>query len=148
MRILKIEAVCDARGRQRLAALERACFPDEAWTEEALTGFLAASIRFAYLLADAERDVGYVVLNHFAGEVEIERIGIVPQARSRYFGRTFLLEVLASLAVDRCVLEVSAANEAAVRMYRACGFAVFGCRPAYYHDGADALMMEWKRKNE
>ena len=29
-----------------------------------------------------------------------------------------------------------------------CGFSLFGKRTAYYHDGSDALMMEWKRENE
>ena len=46
------------------------------------------------------------------------------------------------------MLEVNAHNLAAVKLYEACGFETFSKRTAYYHDGADALMMEWKRKNE
>jgi ribosomal protein S18 acetylase RimI-like enzyme len=43
----------------------------------------------------------------------------------------------------RVLLEVSEQNEAARRLYRACGFRQVGFRKAYYRNGDSALVMEW-----
>ena len=112
-----------------LAKLEKACFPDDAWSSSTIEALLRASIRYGFV-------------------IEIERIGIVPSCRGRHYGRILLEQVFKMLDVRRCVLEVNAQNISAAKMYRSCGFSLFGKRPAYYHDGSDALMMEWKRENE
>ena len=145
MNPLRIEQVAGAEKLRALSVLEAACFPDDAWSEGALDAFLAASIRKAFLLLEEEQAIGYIILTVFDGEAEIERLGIAPEQRGAHKGRRMLNMVLAA---ERCLLEVNAHNLAAVKLYEACGFETFSKRTAYYHDGADALMMEWKRKNE
>lgn len=142
---MKIEQVTTSVQLAHLAMLEKACFDSEAWSIEELAAFLDASIRRAMLLIDDDRPIGYVIITIFDGEAEIERIGILPAYQSKHIGRAFISAFLEMLSVQRCVLEVSANNIAACRAYQACGFCVFSTRQAYYKDGADALMMEWKR---
>lgn len=142
---MKIEQVATSVQLAQLAILEKACFDPEAWSIEELEAFLDASIRQAMLLIDDDRPIGYVIITIFDGEAEIERIGILPAYQSKHIGRAFISALLERLSVQRCVLEVSANNIAACRAYQACGFGVFSMRHAYYKDGADALMMEWKR---
>lgn len=148
MNPLRIEQVAGAEKLRALSVLEAVCFPGDAWSEEALDAFLAASIRKAFLLLEEEQAIGYIILTVFDGEAEIERLGIAPEQRGAHKGRRMLTAVLDLLAAERCLLEVNAHNLAAVKLYEACGFETFSKRTAYYHDGADALMMEWKRKNE
>jgi GNAT superfamily N-acetyltransferase len=55
----------------------------------------------------------------------IQNIGIVPGWRSRGVGRALLLEALRGMygsGLGRAVLEVTATNDAAVRLYRRLGF--------------------------
>lgn len=148
MNPLRIEKVIGSEALQTLAELEAECFPAEAWSLEALEAFLAATIRCAYLLVEENVALGYIILTVFDGEAEIERIGIAPAYRGAHRGRWLLEAVRAELNAERCILEVSVNNKPAVRLYAACGFETFSKRTAYYHDGADALMMEWKRKDE
>ena len=145
---LRIEQVAGAEKLCALSVLEAACFPDDAWSEEALDAFLAASIRKAFLLLEEEQAFGESSLTGFDGVAESERLGLAPEQRGAHKGRRMLTAVLDLLAAERCLLEVNAHNLAAVKLYEACGFETFSKRTAYYHDGADALMMEWKRKNE
>jgi ribosomal protein S18 acetylase RimI-like enzyme len=55
----------------------------------------------------------------------IQNLGVLPEYRGRGLGRALLLKALAGFAatgVGRAFLEVTARNEAAVRMYRDVGF--------------------------
>lgn len=142
---MKIEQVTTSVQLAHLAMLEKACFDSEAWSIEELSAFLDASIRRAMLLIDDDRPIGYVIITMFDGEAEIERIGIMPAYQGKHIGRAFIEAFLERVNARRCVLEVSADNIAACRAYQACGFGIFSTRHAYYKDGADALMMEWKR---
>ncbi len=62
----------------------------------------------------------------------IQNIGIVPAWRGRGLGRALLLQSLAGMfqtGLGRALLEVTAHNESAVRLYRALGFR--RCRVVY-----------------
>ncbi|MEE0510999.1 MAG: GNAT family N-acetyltransferase [Peptococcaceae bacterium] len=145
---MKIKNVEENVSYDSLANLEKTCFPDDAWSSETIEALLCASIRYGFVIEKDDQLIGYVLLTCFEGEAEIERIGIVPPCRGFHYGRILLEQVFKMLEIQRCVLEVKAQNISAIKMYQACGFVLFGKRPAYYHDGSDALMMEWKRENE
>ncbi len=49
---------------------------------------------------------------------------------------------LAADGMDRQYLEVRPTNEAAVRLYEACGWSPCGRRVRYYADGEDALLYQ------
>lgn len=146
---MKIEQVADESALNTLAALEKDCFGDDAWTNDTLQAFLQAPIRRAYLLWDENgQALGYSVLTYFDGEAEIERLGIARAQRRKNFGKTLLALLKEKLMLKRILLDVSAHNEAAVHLYHASGFDVYSTRPAYYNDGSDALMMEWKKVSD
>jgi ribosomal protein S18 acetylase RimI-like enzyme len=55
----------------------------------------------------------------------IQNLGVVPEHRGKGIGKALLLQVLAGFAAagaGRAILEVTARNEPAVRMYRSSGF--------------------------
>jgi ribosomal protein S18 acetylase RimI-like enzyme len=77
----------------------------------------------------------------------IQNIGIVPAWRGRRLGEALLLQALHGMyasGLGRAVLEVTAQNEAAIRLYRRLGFrrsrvvykAVSACPPSLESDGS------------
>jgi ribosomal protein S18 acetylase RimI-like enzyme len=80
-----------------------------------------------------------------AGEAELLRIAVSPEARGRGLGR-ILLEAcqrdLAGEGLGRLFLEVRPSNAAAIGLYRACGWTPCGRRPRYYADGEDAVLYQ------
>jgi GNAT superfamily N-acetyltransferase len=62
----------------------------------------------------------------------IQNVGIVPTRRGRGLGRALILQALAGMyqsGLGRAILEVTAHNESAIRLYRALGFR--RCRVVY-----------------
>ncbi|WP_306591350.1 N-acetyltransferase [Geothrix sp. 21YS21S-4] len=78
-----------------------------------------------------------------AGEAELLRIAVAPEARGQGLGRV-LLEVcqreLAAEGLVRLFLEVRPSNAPALRLYQRCGWEPCGLRPRYYSNGEDALV--------
>jgi GNAT superfamily N-acetyltransferase len=63
--------------------------------------------------------------NGFGG---IQNVGVVPECRGLGLGRALLLQALygfSSVGVPRAYLEVTATNDAAVKLYRAAGFRAY-----------------------
>lgn len=70
-------------------------------------------------------------------EVEIYKIGIVPEARGRSWGRWLLKALMAEgpgQGWRTICLEVREGNLAGRRLYRRCGFQFTGWRKSYYRD--------------
>lgn len=145
---MKINECKNAVQYELLAKLEKECFAEEPWSLESIGELLKASIRQGFLLQDNDRVVGYVILTCFEHEAEIERIGIALPYRQKGLGKYLLLNILDNLKIERCFLDVSVVNSGAIKLYESCAFQVIGQRSAYYRNGADALLMEWKRKDE
>ena len=118
-----------------LAALHRACFPEEPWDAAALAPILALAGGFGYLAWEGSSPTGFVLARDLAGEIEILSLGVVPRWRRRGIGAA-LLAAVAGEAGRRgsgsIVLEVAAGNRAARRLYAAAGFIHAGRRPRYY----------------
>lgn len=78
-----------------------------------------------------------------AGEAELLRIAVSPEARGQGLGRK-LLEAcqrdLAEAGMPELFLEVRASNASAIGLYWACGWKPVGRRPGYYPDGEDAAL--------
>ena len=80
-----------------------------------------------------------------AGEAELLRIAVSPEARGQGLGRKLLeacQQDLAEAGMTRLFLEVRASNAPAIGLYLACGWKPVGRRPGYYPDGEDAALYQ------
>ena len=130
-----------------LAALHRACFPEDPWDAPALERILALAGGFGYLAWQGETPAGFILARTLAGEVEVLSIGVLPEWRRRGIGRGLIDAVIGEAArsgVGSIVLEVATENEPARRLYAAFEFIQVGRRPRYYRQtgaGADGLIL-------
>jgi ribosomal-protein-alanine N-acetyltransferase len=129
----------------RLAELEAAGFA-EPWSPEMLAAELThpGSVVLVAGGDDGRAPSGYACFRVGAGEAELLRVAVVPEARGRGVARQLLaagFERLRAAGVTTCFLEVRPANASALAVYHAVGFEPRGHRRAYYPDGSDALVL-------
>jgi ribosomal-protein-alanine N-acetyltransferase len=130
-----------------LAAMHRACFPEEPWDAATLERILALAGGFGHLAWQGETPVGFILARDLGGEVEVLSLGVLPQWRGQGIGRALMDAVVADAGhrqIGSIVLEVATENTPARRLYAASGFVQVGRRPRYYHGvggRADALIM-------
>jgi ribosomal-protein-alanine N-acetyltransferase len=120
-------------------ALEVQLFGADAWSAAAVREELTGPRRTAVVACDPVV-VGYAIAVA-SGEVQdLQRVAVHPSHRRRGLARDLLRAV--SPGTGRMLLEVSAANAAAVAFYEAEGFTEIARRRRYYRDGSDAIVME------
>lgn len=128
-----------------LAALDRAAFSDP-WGEEGVHGQLESAVSFSLLLRDGGVAVGYLLATLIPPECEILRIGVLPTARRRGYGRRLLCALLSEAGArgaEMFFLDVRESNAAARALYTACGFTEIGRRRDFYRaPREDAILME------
>ena len=130
-----------------LAALHRACFPEDPWDAPALERILALAGGFGYLAWHGETPAGFILARNLGSEVEVLSIGVLPGLRRRGIGRGLIDAIIAEATrsgVGSIVLEVATENEPARRLYATFGFLQVGRRPRYYRQrgaGADGLIL-------
>lgn len=91
-----------------------------------------------------EQFVGYFSGRVMSDEFELFSIAVAPEFRCRGIGGKLLEAGLAALrkrGINRCFLEVRAANLPAQNLYLAHGFKPLGWRRNYYHDPADDAVL-------
>ena len=105
---------------------------DEAWILETEAGEPAAYANFRFL----------------SGEGELMRIAVLPEYRGRGYSRKLMerLEESARAAgAQELTLEVRESNEAALHLYKSCGFRVEAVRKDYYRNPKENALILWKR---
>ena len=129
----------------KVAALERACFPADPWSEalfrEALDNPAAA-----VLLAQGEGGslLGYAVVSAVLDEGNLDNIAVAPEYRRRGVADALLgaLTGLGRECLALLTLEVRASNAPAIALYEKHGFRPVGRRRKYYSDPReDAVLM-------
>jgi ribosomal-protein-alanine N-acetyltransferase len=93
-----------------------------------------------------DRIAGYASAWVVAGEMQINNFAVAEECRRNGHGTRILAHLLEEAARYRCSevsLEVSRANDGAIRLYEAGGFQKAGIRKGYYRDsGEDALVLK------
>jgi len=121
-----------------------------AWNAAQLAAELARPGGFQWLIRARENSpaLGLLCGRTVLDEAEIFRLTIAPTHRRQGLASALLVHALARLAgqgIRTCHLEVRAANQAAIALYRQLGFNEQGRRPGYYTDPAagvdDAIIM-------
>lgn len=124
-----------------VAALEVELFGPDAWDEVALRAELDGPGR-RFVVAEAEQVVGYAVSRSIGDVVDLHRIAVSTSHQRAGIATVLLDDLLAHPGeADRMMLEVSAANAAAIAFYVRRGFAEMARRARYYRDGSDALVL-------
>ncbi|MGO1768458.1 MAG: ribosomal protein S18-alanine N-acetyltransferase [Microbacterium sp.] len=142
-----------------IMAIERASFPTDAWSEEAMASELSGAYGRYLVVEDGGELVGYGGLRSLprARDGDIQTIALAAPARGTGRGRALLRALLAAAGerrVREVFLEVRADNPAARGLYASEGFAEIGRRPGYYQpDGVDAVVMRidvaaWSAREE
>lgn len=125
-------------------ALERVCFGNP-WSREA---FLEELQNPAAHFIVAEQDgtlAGYAGMSWVLDEGYVFNIAVAPAFRRHGVARA-LLSTLDTFAQEKRLsflsLEVRVSNDAAITLYRSCGFLTLGTRPHFYeHPAEDAYIM-------
>jgi ribosomal-protein-alanine N-acetyltransferase len=131
----------DARDVATVDALMTAAFDPrygEAWTRSQCLGVLAMPGVVLTLASYDDEPAGFAMVRAVADEAELLLLAVAPNHRHRGVGGTLLRSVVAEAqgrGVVTMHLEVRANNDA-VRLYTANGFAKVGERRGYYR-GAD-----------
>ncbi|MCX9190482.1 ribosomal-protein-alanine N-acetyltransferase [Carbonactinospora thermoautotrophica] len=129
--------------------LERALFPEDAWSPELFWSELADPDNHWYVVAEEAGElVGYAGLAVIGDEGHVQTIAVRRDRQGRGVGRTLLSALLDEAARRGCrevLLEVRADNPRAQELYRRFGFTVLGVRPRYYQPaGVDGIVMRLK----
>lgn len=120
------------------------------WSEDLILDALESPLDRMWVLVEDGGIAGYCNFRVIAGEGELMRIAVAPEARGRGYGRK-LMEHLEKDAgqnqVEDITLEVRASNEAAIGLYKSHGFKIEAVRKRYYtHPVEDAFIM-WHRRS-
>ncbi|MBI3549790.1 MAG: ribosomal protein S18-alanine N-acetyltransferase [Elusimicrobia bacterium] len=125
-------------------AIEAAWPTTPKWSRDNFMREIKSERAYFCVCEDAGGVSGYGGIWLLPPEAQVTTLAIRPDVAGRGFGAS-LLEHLESHARERgcamMTLEVSAANERALRLYRRRGYAIVGRRAKYYNDGSDALLM-------
>ena len=134
-----------------LVRLEREAFGARSWGDGGLEGvFAAAGLTVLFGGETRTAALGFALWRDLScgagnGDAEILTIGVVPAVRRRGLGAALLAALIGQARGAGCaalLLEADAGNAAALGLYKGRGFQQVGTRPAYYRDGADALVMK------
>ncbi len=97
-----------------------------------------------FLVAGGGAVRGYAVARLFEDDARL--LDFASAADGRGIGRALWAALAAqsrARGAARLTLEVSSANERALRFYRRAGARVVGRRPKFYNDGSDAILMDF-----
>jgi ribosomal-protein-alanine N-acetyltransferase len=120
-----------------VASLEQEIFGVDAWSPAMVEEELVGDGRRAWIA----EGIGYAVTMTIDDVVDLQRIAVAPAHRRHGVARSLLDTVMRESVGDRMLLEVSAANAAALAFYAAAGFVEIDRRRRYYKDGSDAIVM-------
>ena len=129
-----------------IAALERATFGSDAWSDglvrEGLSGQIPGAL---YLVAEDDTLVGYAAASLFADVAELQRIAVTTTERRTGVATRLLARIEEEARLrysERLLLEVREDNAAACAFYAARGFHELNRRAHYYSDGTTAVVLE------
>ena len=133
-----------------IVALDKKLFGADAWPKSMFVHELAHPATRRYVIAEVSDSAGGSLAVGYAGLMcvpptgDIQTIGVLPDHEGRGIARAMLDELIAEAAsrgATEVMLEVSAVNPRAQRLYERYGFTHIHTRRKYYRDGSDGLVM-------
>jgi [ribosomal protein S18]-alanine N-acetyltransferase len=123
------------------------------WSFESLCDHLALKDTASWALVDSHQGfIGFILFNVQNTEAELLYLHIAMAHRHKGWGHVILQEAVNELQklfqVDTIFLEVRPTNHSALKLYSDFGFWQIGLRKQYYHNGDDALILQWKSASQ
>jgi ribosomal-protein-alanine N-acetyltransferase len=135
----------DANDVDRIAEMEKVCFPEEPWSREMVAAEFSGLNPTRYYAAEEDGEiVAYAGIWVIPPEGYITNVAVLPEYRRKGIASAVLRKMIEeSLAegVTDITLEVRVSNVPAIALYKSFGFEEAGIRPKYYQDNEDALIM-------
>ena len=129
-------ALCCRRAEKKdipaLALAEKACFPQDFWSENALLSHFESAAGGAFVIEKDGALCAYLLVSVSPPEGEVLRIAALPPFRRQGYAKRLLAFFLDTVSL--CFLEVRESNTPARRLYEALGFTLSGHRPHYYQN--------------
>jgi ribosomal protein S18 acetylase RimI-like enzyme len=137
------------RDLNQVKALEKLCFPIDAWPLLDLIGVLSLPNIVRLKATCNGKMVGFVAADVRRNQqiAWIATIGVLPEYRGFGIGQTLLAACEAEIPTPFIRLCVRASNTAAIQMYKRAGYSYAGNWQGYYQDGEDAMVMEKVRES-
>lgn len=130
-----------------LRALEKVCFPVDAWAMLDLVAVLSFPHIIRLKAVVQGQMVGFIAgdVNREEKVAWIATVGVLPEMRGRGIGTALMNACEAKVPLDTLRLCVRKTNVGAIRLYEALGYRKINEWIKYYQDGESAIVME-KRK--
>ncbi|MBP5750629.1 MAG: ribosomal protein S18-alanine N-acetyltransferase [Firmicutes bacterium] len=129
----------------RIAEMEKICFPEEPWSREMVAAEFSGLNPTRYFAAEEDGViVAYAGIWVIPPEGYITNVAVLPECRRRGIASLVLKKMIdegLAEGVTDVTLEVRVSNAPAIALYRSFGFEEAGVRRRYYQDGEDALIM-------
>ena len=127
--------------------IEWECFREDSFSKEQFAYLISRSKGTFYVMMEGDRVIAYVSLLFHGGThyLRIYSIAVHPDFRGRKLGQLLMEQTIATAhdcKAAKITLEVKGTNTPAIRLYMKNGFIPVGVKPAYYHDGSDAIYMQ------
>lgn len=129
-----------------MAALVSRCL-DTSWSRAALAETRASSMSRMRIASSQTGRVGaegFLIARRILDSVEIDLLGVAPEARRRGCAAALLSDLIdreAAAGAEELRLELRESNRSAHALYTGLGFVVVGSRSRYYPDGEDATLL-------
>ncbi|WP_125610339.1 ribosomal protein S18-alanine N-acetyltransferase [Specibacter cremeus] len=134
-----------------VTGMDAELFGVDCWPRRMFADELSRPETRRYIIAEVGGAVvGYAGLLCVKPIGDIQTIGVLPAFEGRGIARAMLDELIAEAGrrgADDVMLEVSAANPRAQRLYARYGFEHIHTRRRYYRDGSDGLVMRLPLKH-
>ena len=126
-----------------MVQIEEECYPLP-WSQQQFIQELENPVATLLVCEIEKRIVGYICYWLIGTEMEILNLATAPKARRKGIAGKLIAEAFSRCSANNLSaawLEVRAANQSAIALYRRSGFIPSGIRKAYYRDGEDAIIM-------
>lgn len=129
----------------QVVRLEEAIFSSP-WSEKSFRDTFSREDTIYLVAEEKGRILGYLGIWISFDTADLCNMAVMYECRRKHLGQQLLqkgLRLAASGGVERMLLEVREANEAAIRLYSSNGFIEIGRRKEYYSNPTeDALLMQ------
>ena len=117
------------------------------WTRGHFESELASERSYLCVWDEGGAVAAYAGLCLVPPEAQVTTVAVRRDRAGQGLGRRLMEHLHAEARRAGCAtatLEVSAANEAGLRLYAGLGYRIVGRRPRYYRDGSDAVLMDMR----